>query len=57
MLDFLKRLAARPDPISAPELDDPEHVEGEPELTDDDLAGRLEEAEPITSHVNLQDDA
>jgi hypothetical protein len=57
MLDFLKRLAARPDGISAPELDDPEHVEGEPELTDDDLAGRLEEAEPITSHVNLRDDA
>jgi hypothetical protein len=51
-----KRLTERPDDTFAPELDDPEHVDGEPELTDEDLAGRLEDSEPLAAHVNLRDD-
>jgi hypothetical protein len=55
-MNFLTRLLARPGDMHAPELDDPEHVEGEPELTDEDLDGRFEEAVPITAHVNLRDE-
>lgn len=42
--------------LGDPALDDPKHEDGEPVLTDEDLAGRLEDAEPLTSHVNLRDD-
>lgn len=44
------------DGTHAPELDDPEHIDGEPEITDEDLAGRLEDSEAITAHVNLRDE-
>jgi hypothetical protein len=39
-----------------PALDDPEHDDGEPVLTDEDLAGRTEDSETIEAHVNLKDD-
>lgn len=39
-----------------PALDDPEHITDEPELTDEDLAGRLEDSEDIMKHINLKDD-
>lgn len=39
-----------------PALDDPEHDAGEPVLTEEDLAGRSEDSEPIEQHVNLRDD-
>lgn len=38
-----------------PALDDPEYEDEEPELTDEDLAGRDEEVEDITKHTNLKD--
>lgn len=39
-----------------PDLDDPDHEDDEPEITDEDLAGRLEDSEDITKHINLKDD-
>lgn len=42
--------------LGDPALDDPEHDDGEPTLTDEDLAGRLEGCEQITSHILLRDD-
>jgi hypothetical protein len=56
MLSILKRILGPHDDTAAPELDDPDHIDGEPELTDEDLAGRLEDVEPLTSHVNLKDE-
>jgi hypothetical protein len=41
-----------PDPL----LDDPDADDDEPELTDEDLDGRMEDAVPITEHTNLKDD-
>jgi hypothetical protein len=55
-LDMLQRLRA---PVAPPELelDDPDHDDQEPELTDDDLAGRLSEATPIEQHEHLGDES
>lgn len=39
-----------------PHLDDPECEDDEPELTEEDLAGRAESSEDITKHTNLKDD-
>lgn len=39
-----------------PHLDDPEFEDDEPELTDEDLEGRLDDSEPIEQHIHLKDD-
>lgn len=39
-----------------PHLDDPEFEDDEPELTEEDLSGRLESSEPLEKHTNLKDD-
>lgn len=43
-------------PPKNPALDDPEHEDDEPELTEEDLAGRPESSEPLEDHTNLKDD-
>jgi hypothetical protein len=53
---MLKKLGAPVAPLE-PELDDPDHDDQEPELTDDDLAGRLSEATPIEQHEHLGDES
>jgi hypothetical protein len=54
VLNTAKRLRGPAQP-SEPELDDPEYDDQEPELTDEDLAGRETEATPIESHKQLGD--
>jgi hypothetical protein len=51
----IRKLLERPTEPGEPELDDPDHETQEPELTDEDLAGRLSEATPIESHKHLGD--
>lgn len=54
VLDAAKRLRGPAQPAE-PELDDPEYDDQEPELTDEDLAGRMSEATPIEDHQRLSD--
>lgn len=55
VLDAAKRLRGPAQP-GEPELDDPEYDDQEPELTDEDLVGRMGEATLIEDHKQLGDD-
>lgn len=52
MRQLLKPLRSRR--LRDPAIDDPEHDDAEPQLTDEDLSGRADA--PIETHIALGDD-
>jgi hypothetical protein len=56
VLESVLRLRAPVAPLE-PELDDPEYDDQEPELTDEDLAGRGTEVTSIEDHCRLSNEA